>query len=395
MGVRYSSLTAVALGALALGTGCMSADGKKSAVQKPDVMKAGVLPPPQETTRSIDAPTGAATGPVVQASATTAADAQATSFTTPTAAPGGGGSAAIAKLSAKLERKVVATEFAVGWQNRIAYLPDPAKSGRMSPGIAGQMFLFGGPKLEFAQADGVLTVDLVDDSPRQPGQPAATPERWQFPREILRNLQTRDETFGKSYVLFLPWPSYKPSVTRVKISARYDPENGSPLFAAPTTITFDSTPFGAPVWKDVSKERAGEGPAPSVMPPVSGNRSFGSPVVQTGPAIPLGGATAPMIPIHTPSAQAPMMPMPGAAAPISIPNGGASMMPIPNGPMPIPGRGDGFTPAPAGAMPIMPAAPGGPALGSPALGGPAPNAAGPMPGDVPPIAIMLPGPSRQ
>jgi hypothetical protein len=107
------------------------------------------------------------------------------------------------------------------------------------------MFLFGGPKSEFVLADGVLTVDMVDETPRPPGQPAATPERWQFPKAVLRELQTRDETFGKSYVLFLPWPAYKPDITKVRLSARYDPESGPTLFAEPSTVTFDSRPFGA------------------------------------------------------------------------------------------------------------------------------------------------------
>ncbi len=45
------------------------------------------------------------------------------------------------------------------------------------------------------------------------------------------NLQAVDETFGKSYVLFLPWPAYKPDITKICISARYDPENSHTLYA--------------------------------------------------------------------------------------------------------------------------------------------------------------------
>ncbi|MDY3558709.1 hypothetical protein R5W23_005851 [Gemmata sp. JC673] len=375
MGARYSSLTAVALGALAIGTGCLSTEGKKPEVQKLDVMKPGVLPPPQETTRTGDAPAAPTTGPVVQASATAPVAA-----TTPAPVASGAPAAAapsgpLAALGAKMERKVVASNFGMGWQNRIAYLPDPTKNGRPNSGIVGQMYLFGGAKMEFAQADGVLTVDLVDDSPRPPGQPAATPERWQFDKATLRNLQTRDETFGKSYVVFLPWPTYKPDITRVKISARYDPESGPTLFSPPATITFDTTtPFGAPLVKDITKERIAE-PA---LPP--GSRVFGNPTaLQSGPPIPLGGSgagTGTMIPIRNQTAPAPMMPIPGAASPIAIPNGPAPMMPIPNGPLPIPGR-EGLGAPPA--VNTMPLAPGGDA---------------PKPGDVPQITAVLPIPSR-
>ncbi|AWM40677.1 hypothetical protein GobsT_07920 [Gemmata obscuriglobus] len=374
MGARYSSLTAVALGALAIGTGCLSTEGKKPEVQKLDVMKPGVLPPPQETTRTDDARGGGAPGPVVQASATAPVAA-----TTPAPVTSGAPAAApanpLAKLGAKLERKVVASDFAVGWQNRIAYLPDPTKNGRMNPGVVGHMFLYSGSKMEFAQADGVLTVDLVDDSPRPPGQSPATPERWQFDKATLRNLQARDETFGQSYKLFLPWPTYKPDITRVKISARYDPESGPTLFSPASTITFDtSAPFGSQVWEKVPKERVGE----PLLPPDA--RAFGNPtVVQSGPPIPLGGSgagTGPMIPIRNQSAPAPMMPILGGAAPIAIPNGQAPMMPIPNGPLPIPGREGLGAPSTANTMPL------------------APSGDAPKPGDVPQITTVLPIPSR-
>ncbi len=274
MGVR-SPLSALAAGLLALSTGCLTADAKKSESKKPDVTRPGVLPPPQETTR-----TGPVSGPsgVVQASAT---------MPVAPAAPSG---PSLPKLTGVLDRnKVVASEMAVGWQPRIAYLPDPARSGRMSPGVAGQMFLFGGPKSEFVLADGTLTVDLVDETPRPAGQPAATPERWQFDKNTLRNLQMNNETFGKSYVLFLPWPAYKPDVTKVRISARYDPESGHTLFSTPSSVSIDSTtPFGAPVWNDKGSTSGSTPPASRPQQP-----SFGSGPVTGASAmspIPLGGA---------------------------------------------------------------------------------------------------------
>lgn len=272
-------LTAVAAALLAFGSGCVTADAKKTGSKKPDVTQPGVLPPPQETTRA--APV-AGPGGVVQASASVPAPVAAA----PPAAPSVS-MPSLSKLTAKMERKLIATEMAVGWQPRVAYLPDPARSGRMSPGVAGQMFLFGGPKLEFVQADGTLTVDLVDETPRPAGQPAATPERWQFDAATLRNLQTRDETFGKSYVLFLPWPAYKPDITKVRISARYDPESGHPLFATPSTITIDtSAPFGAPVWSDQGTT-TGTKPTASA-PPVPGPAAMtgigGMPLMPQQPA---------------------------------------------------------------------------------------------------------------
>ena len=169
----------------------------------------------------------------------------------------------------KARKSVIASELAVAWRNKIDYLPDPTRGGAMGAGLAGQLFLFGGPKLEFAEANGTLTVDLIDETPRPVGQPPATPERWQFNKEMLRSLQTRDDTFGKSYVLFLPWPAYKADTTKVKISVRYDPDNGYTLFAAPSTVTITKE---EPVWdsKTTTAPACGKGTtdAPSSPKPI-------------------------------------------------------------------------------------------------------------------------------
>jgi hypothetical protein len=133
----------------------------------------------------------------------------------------------------------------VVWNQKIAPLPDPTKNGAPGNGIAGQLFLCGRTN-QFACANGTLTVDLVDETPRPAGQRAATPERWVFDKDTLRNLQTTDETFGKSYVLFLPWPGDHSDVTRVKLTVRYDPESGDALHAVPTTVTFERSAAPAP-----------------------------------------------------------------------------------------------------------------------------------------------------
>jgi hypothetical protein len=368
MGVR-SPLGVLAAGLLALGSGCVTADAKKSESKKPDVTQPGVLPPPRETTAIGGQPKG--TSGVIPASATTtAASMPVTPVVASQATTGAGPS--FSKLTAKFDRKMIATEMAVGWQNKIAYLPDPVKSGRMGAGIVGQMFLYGGPKYDFIQADGILTVDLVDDTPRPPGQQAAADERWQFDKNTLRALQTKDETFGKSYVLFLPWPAYRPDITRVRISARYDPEVGHTLFAAPTTLTLDSSStVGAPVWKDIS------GGAGSAMP----NRSQ-----------PLGGSTMPglggMPPIGAvPPANAGTQPL-GAPIPIGgAPAIGAVPPPAQPGMLPVPPAAPLPPVAPLGVQPGAPLPPTRP-LGTQPLGV-QPGAMVP-PDGLPPIVFTLP-----
>ena len=174
--------------------------------------------------------------------------------------------------------------------------------------------MYSGPKYEFAQADGTVTVDLIDVSPRPPGQAAAVPERWQFTKETLKNLKTSHETIGKFYVLFLPWPTYKPDITRVRISVRYDADTGGTLYCTPSTITIDT---GGPP----NASTPGEVNTSAFRPPP---QSFGPPgaVTPAGGAMPFGGGA------YAPVPNGPMMPM--APSPGSMP-----IAPLPHGLQPI------------------------------------------------------------
>ena len=147
--------------------------------------------------------------------------------------------------------KVPAVNITTLWRNKIDYLPDPSKNGQTNPGVVGQVFFFG-PNDQFTEANGKLTIALYDETPRPAGQPAATPEGWEFDKETLRKLRTSDERFGVCYGLFLPWPTYRPDITRIRIAVRYDPEQGFPLYATETRITFDNTGSGTsgPVWSN-------------------------------------------------------------------------------------------------------------------------------------------------
>ena len=114
----------------------------------------------------------------------------------------------------------------------------------MGPGLAGQMFLFDSHDHP-AQADGILTIDLYDETIRPNGQPHLKPERWQFRKDVLKALRTVDERFGPSYVLFLPWPSYRPDVTRVRITVRFDPDQNQKgaftLYAPDSMLNLDAS----------------------------------------------------------------------------------------------------------------------------------------------------------
>jgi hypothetical protein len=354
---QHLPLIVVAVGLLSLGSGCLTPDAAKTGAKKPDVTQPGVLPPPQEMMKPASAMAPA--GGVVPAGGV-----QPQPGVQPVAA-GAPAPSPLAKLIAKTEKKVPATEIAVTWRNRIGYLPDPTKNGAVGAGLVGQLFLFGGQNLQFVVADGTLTVDLVDETPRPPGQAAATPERWQIDKNTLRNLRTMDETFGQSYVLFLPWPAYRADITRVKISARYDPEHGHTLFMPPSVVSIDTSgPLGAQVFDGMS----------NTIKPIGGLSPSG-PVPFTG--LPPTGATP----------NVPMNPIPlggGSRDGAKPPTGGAIPLnpPTPVSAMPLVGAPSGFMPLPA-AAPMMPLPPGATPTAT------APSGAMPA-GPLPPLGITLP-----
>lgn len=141
----------------------------------------------------------------------------------------------MSKIWSKEKSRPVA-EIATAWRNKIEHLPNPAAGGALQPGLAGQVFLYTADA-QPAQAQGSLIIDLIDETPRPPGVPSLTPERWEFKKDVLKNLRTLDERFGECYVVFLPWPTYRPDVTHVRLRVCYQPDQGGfPIYAPETRL---------------------------------------------------------------------------------------------------------------------------------------------------------------
>ncbi len=150
----------------------------------------------------------------------------------------------------RLEKPQPASQMLCFWQRRPQHLPDPTRDGVMGPGLVGQLFLLS-PNGKPVDITGDLIVQALDETPRRPGQPAATPEIWHIDKVALKKLATKDERFGTCYALFLPWPTNWKDVTNVRMQARYDSKAGVDLNAADVTMTLDfgtpgSEPGGAP-----------------------------------------------------------------------------------------------------------------------------------------------------
>jgi len=201
------------------------------------------------------------------------------------------------KMMGKPEKKPAgaAAEMVVMWRNKIDFLPDPTRNGAMGAGLAGQMFLFD-PKMQFSQAEGKLTVALYDETLRQPGQPGGEPQVWEFTKETLKNLRTPDERWGMGYALFLPWPAYRPDVSRVRIAARFEPEQGHALYAQETRITLD---MGTPGENNAAWANQPFVPgAGAQMQPANGSNLLGGPPPAGGPGLGVltSGPSTPVMP---------------------------------------------------------------------------------------------------
>lgn len=318
---------------LALGPGC--AGGKFwKAKDEPAKMPEGVPMAPLSSTV-----TGKRDADVVQASARTPGTIPATN------------SVSFNPFAKKVEaKKAPAAEMTVMWRNKIDYLPDPSRNGEMGAGLVGQLFLLD-RRDQFAMAEGKLIVALYDESPRPPGMPANKPEGWEFTKETLKGLLTPDERFGLCYAVFLPWPTYRPDVTRVRIAARFEPEGGYPLYAKDTYITLDNR----------TSPNEGGGVQSHSFTPGTGAQPAGgfSPLGGPPPAGGVGGATGPGLGVSAfggapPGAATPVGgfgPQPGAAMPAGGP--GRPMMPLP----PVnPGAGGPIGPAPANFGAVAPVA---------------------------------------
>jgi len=218
-----------------------------------------------------------------------------------------------------------AAELVVMWDNHLLKLADPTKGGADVVGLVGQVFLLGeGPKMPFVLADGKVVVEAFDESPRPGGATSVRLGGWTFEKEALRSHKVIDERFGKCYALFLPWPDYRPDITQVKLTARYEPDHGYKLFAPPSSLLLDPNPVQrGPTWSHTTA--TAEALPPSMSPPTS----------------PLGGP-----PPTSPFGGPPPASVMGGPPPTNLSGAPNGFGQPPFGPSPPPGGG--FGPAPAG-----------------------------------------------
>jgi hypothetical protein len=125
------------------------------------------------------------------------------------------------------------------WNHEVAFVPDPVNGGRPNPGIAGRVYLFG-PQFGYPElGDGGLNVELFDETAVAYGGQSVLLEQWHFDKDTFQRLQKRD-IIGWGYTIFLPWGTYRPDLTAVRLRVRYEPLKGVPIYSDSGSITLET-----------------------------------------------------------------------------------------------------------------------------------------------------------
>lgn len=140
-------------------------------------------------------------------------------------------------------------QIVAAWNKEVMTAPDTVNGGRPLPGLTGRLYLFG-TQIDYPLAgDGNLIVELYaptppapnaarPDAPATPTAPAEPQriERWELDKDTLHKLLRKDP-IGWGYTLFLPWATYRPDLTQVKLRVCYIPRGGTPLYVdSPLTL---------------------------------------------------------------------------------------------------------------------------------------------------------------
>jgi hypothetical protein len=130
----------------------------------------------------------------------------------------------------------VPAQAAATWQTYVLFGTDPVREGATTPGLAGRLYLFG-PQADIPiAAPGNVQVRLYVDEPNA-GSPDVPLEIWNLDPETLKG-KLQHDVIGWGYSLLLPWSKYRPELTHIRLTVRFEPAKGGlPLYAPETRLT--------------------------------------------------------------------------------------------------------------------------------------------------------------
>jgi len=127
----------------------------------------------------------------------------------------------------------VPVQAAATWQTYVLFAADPTHEGASTPGLAGRLFLFGQQADMPIIASGKAQVRLYSDEPGAATSDAPL-EIWNLDPDTLKGKLQRD-AIGWGFSLLLPWGTYRPELTHVRLTVRFEPTHGGPALYAQET----------------------------------------------------------------------------------------------------------------------------------------------------------------
>jgi hypothetical protein len=118
------------------------------------------------------------------------------------------------------------------WADGLIVQPDPTTNGTPTPGLAARICLLGHDLSKPLAGDGALTAYLYDA--RAPLSDKAIPrEIWNIDSANLQQVLGKD-ALGWGYDLWLPWRTYRPEITQVRLVVKFQARNGKVTWSSST-----------------------------------------------------------------------------------------------------------------------------------------------------------------
>ena len=154
--------------------------------------------------------------------------------------------------------------IATRWEHEVRLVPDTEHNGKPMPHIVGRVTLFASDLTTPVVAKGIISVYLYNDMPGVSSKEEEPLEYWALKADIVQRLLKRDAA-GWGYTLVLPWTTYQPELTKVRVKVRFDrADTKDILYSTPIPITFEK-PSDKPKMTFTSKQiRANPAMCPAI-----------------------------------------------------------------------------------------------------------------------------------
>jgi hypothetical protein len=116
------------------------------------------------------------------------------------------------------------------WENHVVDQADIQHSGRLTPCVAGRLYLFAPDGKLPLICEGDVRVQLRYNDVTEPdGQPKLL-EEWPIPSDVLQQMRSKDMV-GWGYNLVLPWATFHPTLRNLTMVVSFTPTGGYPIYS--------------------------------------------------------------------------------------------------------------------------------------------------------------------